>query len=196
MATNPQYPEPRGPRRVPDLHPQLKTIKKGKIPWVLIAIIVAAAILAALIWWLPQTPQRQAPPAAAQVPAQPTANQIQLTNLSMQPATVGSAFYLAGILHNQGNTEITGVQVQATFLGINGAHLETQTQPMIGAQGQNQTQNFTQNPVLPNQTRPFRIYFEHYPSGWNKQIPELKITQVTGAPAKPVPPNPPSPRIG
>ena len=197
MATNPQYPEPRGPRRVPE-RPELKTLKKGKIPWVLIAIIVAAAILAGLIWWLPQTPQRQTPPAAAQVPQQPTANQIQLTNLAVQHAPVGAAFYLSGILHNQGNTEISGVQVEATFLGVNGAHLETQTRPMVGFTGpnENQAQNFAQSPILPNQSRPFRIYFDHYPSGWNQQIPELKITTVTAAPSKPQPPNPPSPRVG
>jgi hypothetical protein len=178
--------------------PELKTLKKGKIPWVLIAIIVAAAILAGLIWWLPQTPQRQTPPAAAQVPQQPTANQIQLTNLAVQHAPVGAAFYLSGILHNQGNTEISGVQVEATFLGVNGAHLETQTRPMVGFTGpnENQAQNFAQSPILPNQSRPFRIYFDHYPSGWNQQIPELKITTVTAAPSKPQPPNPPSPRVG
>lgn len=198
MATNPQFPPPREPRRGPSLAPKLPILKKSRFPWILFAIVVAAAILAALIWWLPQTPQREAPPSAAQVPAQPTGSQIQLTNLNIQPAPTGTAMYLSGIIHNQGNTAITGIQVQASFRGINGQTLETQTRPVEGLTGANDNtpQNLTQNPIRPNQNRPFRVYFEHYPSGWNQQVPALKITNVTATTGNPVPPNPPSPRIG
>jgi uncharacterized protein DUF2393 len=176
MATNPQYPE----QKRPHLHPRLQTPPKRSFPWPLIAIIIAAAILAALIWWLPQTPKKQLPPNAAAVPAQPTGDQIQLTNLKMTPSTVGSAFYVEGMLYNNGNSDITGVQVQAQFHGANGQVLETQTHPMEGMVGNSaiETQNLTQAPIKPNQSRPVRVYFDHYPAGWNKQMPDLKVTTV------------------
>ncbi|MGE5207653.1 MAG: DUF2393 family protein [Chlamydiota bacterium] len=177
MATNPQYPEPQRPH----LHPRLQIPPKRRFPWPLIAIIIAAAILAALIWWLPQTPKKQLPPNAATVPAQPTGNQIQLTNLKMTPSPVGSAFYVEGMLYNNGNSDITGVQVQAKFQGANGQVLETQTRPMEGVVGNSasEVQNLVQAPIKPNQSRAVRVYFDHYPAGWNKQMPDLKVTTVT-----------------
>ena len=177
MATNPQYPE----QQKPHLHPRLQTPPKRRFPWPLIAIVIAAAILAALIWLLPQTPKKQLPPNAAAVPAQPTGNQLQLTNLKMTPSTVGSAFYVEGMLYNNGNSDITGVQVQAAFHGINGQVLQTQTRPMEGMVGNSATeaQNLAQAPIKPNQSRAVRVYFDHYPAGWNKQMPDLKVTTVT-----------------
>jgi hypothetical protein len=177
MATNPQYPE----QQKPHMHPRLQTPPKRAFPWPLIAIIIAAAILAALIWWLPQTPKKQMPPNAAAVPAQPTGDQIQLTNLKMTPSTVGSAFYVQGMLYNQGNTDITGVQVQAQFQGASGQVLETQSRPVEGMVGNSATeaQNLAQAPIKPNQSRAVRVYFDHYPAGWNKQMPDLKVTTVT-----------------
>ena len=103
MATNPQYPE----QKRPHLHPRLQTPPKRSFPWPLIAIVIVAAILAALIWWLPQTPKKQLPPNAAAVPAQPTSSQIQLTNLKLTPSPVGSAFYVEGMLYNNGSSAIT-----------------------------------------------------------------------------------------
>lgn len=177
MATNPQFPE----QQRPHLHPRLQTPPKQRFPWPLIAIIIAAAILAALIWWLPQTPKKQLPPNAAAVPAQPTGDQIQLTNLKMTPSTTGSAFYVEGMLYNNGNSDITGVQVQAAFHGINGQVLGAQTRPVEGMVGNSaiEAQNLAQAPIKPNQSRAVRVYFDHYPAGWNKQMPDLKVTTVT-----------------
>ncbi len=184
MATNPQYPQHKGPqevKRYKDDHARLQVPPRRVFPWTLLAIVIAAAILAALIYWLPQTPHRHRPPSAAQVPQQPTGNQVQFFNLKMQPAPVGSAFYLDGLLQNNGQTEITGVQVQAQFQGNNGQVLETQTRAAqeITAQGQGATEDFTKAPIKPGQSRPFRLYFDHYPAGWNKQIPQLKVSAVT-----------------
>src|SRR5690348_1043696 len=88
MATNPQYPQHKGPqevKRYKDDHAKLQVPPKRAFPWILLVIAVAAAILAALIYWLPQTPARHRPPSAAQVPQQPTGNQVQFFNLKMQP---------------------------------------------------------------------------------------------------------------
>ena len=190
MATNPKYPQfpekDRAPEKVSpvpvDDHAKVDIIKKGKFPWPLIAIIVAVAILIALIIWLPSIPQRNPPPSAAQVPQQPTASQIQLTNVNIAPAPVGSALYVAGVLHNQGPTAITGVQVRADFLAAHGQIIGSQSRPLEEVSGNAETNggSFAGTPIQPNQARPFRVYFDHIPQTWNHQVPALTVTTVTG----------------
>ena len=180
MATNPNVP------RGPGLHevPHLKVPKKKQFPWPLVVLVIAAAILVALILWLPRTPKAGRAPTAAQVPAQPTGNQVEFTNLKITPATVGNSFYLEGTLVNHGTTDITGVQVEATFKNAGGQVLGTETRPIEGIAGTSgtQTEDLTKTPIKPNETRPIRIAFDGYPLGWNKQIPELKVTLVTAHP--------------
>jgi hypothetical protein len=185
MATNPQYPQQRGPqdmKRDPDVHGRLQLPPKRAFPWPLIAILAAVAMLAALIAWLPRSPHKGVAPNAAQVPVQPTGSQLQLSNLNMQPAPAGGALYIKGILHNVGNTDVNGVQVQANFLGNNGQILASEMGVLqeVSGEGTGPVENFTKSPVKPNQSRPFRVYFEHTPAGWNREMPGLKVTTVTG----------------
>jgi hypothetical protein len=180
MATNPQFPQNRGPQRVPDIHPKLQVPRRKQFPWPIVALIVAAAILAAIIWLMPTTPHKRTAPPAAQVPGQPTGSQIQLSHLKMQPGPTGGAVYLAGQLTNTGNTDITGVQVQATFKGANGQTVATQVRPVEELQSPTQAQDFTKDPVKPNQARDFRISFDNVPAGWNHEVPAISITTVTG----------------
>ena len=95
---------------------------------------------------------------------------------------MGGAFYLVATLNNNGRTEITGVQTQATFLGPNGNVLETQTRPVQAmSNGPNSTaEDLTKAPIKPDSSRIVRIYFDHYPADWNRQVPDLKVTAVTG----------------
>ncbi|HKW18550.1 MAG TPA: FxLYD domain-containing protein [Terriglobales bacterium] len=187
MATNPKLPDYPDipPRKSADDHAKVQVIKKSKFPWPIVALIIGAAILIAIIALLPRAPHVTQAPTAAQVPQQPTVDQIQLTNMKLSTSPVGGALYLTGLLHNTGSTAITGVQVQVQFLGRNGPVLETVTRPVEGLVGgtSDQAQNLTQAPIKPNESRPIRIYVEHVPSGWNHQLPKLTVTAVTGTTA-------------
>ncbi len=194
MATNPRLPEDR------DVHPKLPPQQnKSGAPWVLAAIVVAAVILAALIIWLPRTPRKINPATAAQVPQQPTGNQLQLTNLKLSPSPAGNAVDLDGMVTNTGDTDITGIAVSASFKGINGANLETIPAKVMGVQGGNSggdTEDLTKSPIKPGETRAVRIPFPHVPAGWNKALPEVKVTEVTaaGQPGQNIPPQPNQPQ--
>jgi len=180
MATNPKIPQiPK--QKYPDDHAKLYLVKKSRFPWGIVALGVVAAILIAIVLYLPRMPRVTPAPAAAQVPAQPTNAQVQLTNLTMTPAPTGGAFYLQGMIHNAGLTAITGLRVRATFDNTAGQALATQSSVVKGVSGSSGTQieDFTQAPIQPNQSRPFRAYFDHYPAGWNHQIPQLSVTEVT-----------------
>jgi hypothetical protein len=182
MATNPKLPDyPDIPPRQPaNEHGKVQNIKKSKFPWPLVILIVGAALLIAIFALLPKAPHLATPPTGAQVPQQPTADQVQLTNIKLAPAPVGGAAYMTALLHNTGNTAITGVQVQAEFLGRNGPVLNTVTVPVQGLADRTTPQDLTKSPIRPNESRPVRIYFEHTPAGWNHQLPELTVTTVTG----------------
>jgi hypothetical protein len=189
MATNPQFPQSRGPRRGPqrvDMQ-RLPLLKKSKAPWPLFAILAAVAILIALILWLPTTPKKAMPPTGAEVPQQPTGDQIQLTGLKITPAPVGSAMYLEGTLMNNGGTEVNGLQVEATFRDANGRVAGTQIKPVEVIVGGSDVagENPVNAPIKPNDRRNFRVAFDNVPAAWNHQMPELKITMVTGTPANP-----------
>ncbi len=176
MATNPRLPEER------DVHPKIQQQLQpvSRVPWVLVAIIVAAAILIALVIWLPRTP-RAYTPSAAQVPQQPTGSQIQLTNLTMTPAPIGNALSIEAKLINAGPTSINGVQVDVGFKGADGRTLQTVRLPVEGVVGGSNTatQSLADAPIKPGEGRPVRIAISNVPQGWDHKIPDLAIANVT-----------------
>ncbi len=176
MATSPQFTEYR------EEHPKFPPQRKKKAaPWVPFAIIVAAAILIALIIWLPQTPKKQLPPNAALVPGQPTGAQVQLRDLRITPAPVENQVYLSGTLVNTGNTAINGVLLDATFVNAQGQNLGTIRRPVEGVVGGSNvaTQPLSEVPIKPNEARPIRISFANVPQGWNHQLPAITLVGVT-----------------
>ncbi len=178
MATNPQFPE-RGPRLVDD-HAKLTTVKHRNTWWPLAIVAAAAAILIALIVWLPRAPKAVVPPNSAAVPVQPTGKQIQLTGLKISSPTVGGAMNLTGNVVNTGPTALTGATVQASFRNNAGQVVQTTNVEMTGFNNDGQTYDFTQNPVKAGETRAFELRFERVPAGWNHSLPELRIAQVRG----------------
>jgi hypothetical protein len=91
---------------------------------------------------------------------------------------VGDSLYLDAMLRNVGNTEITGVQVNAQFLNGNGASAGNEDGVVQNSSG-GTTQDLTQAPIKPNDSRPVRIYFAHTPKGWNHEVPSLTVKNVT-----------------
>lgn len=182
MVTNPKLStDPDNPPRRPGHHhdhAKVWLMREHKFPWPMMALIAAAALLIAMIAVLPRAPHLPAPP--TEVPEQPTAEQVELTHLKLTPAPAGDALYLTGMLRNTGDTAITGVQLQAEFLGRNGPVLQTTTRPLEGLVGGTSSQDLTQAPIKPNESRPVRAYFEHTPKGWNHRLPQLTVTNVTG----------------
>jgi hypothetical protein len=182
MATNPKLPDypSISSRRPANEHGKVQLIRQSKFPWPILAIITGAALLVVIIAVLPKVPHLSNVPSGAEIPKQPTADQVELTNVKITPAPTGDATYLTAMLHNTGNSEITGVQVQAEFLGRNGPVLASVTKPVEGLANGTTGQDLTQAPIKSNESRPIRVSFEHTPKGWNHQLPELTVTAVTG----------------
>jgi hypothetical protein len=183
MATNPKLPDfpDMPPRRPADEHGKVSMIRQNRFPWPLIGLVTGAALLIAIIAVLPRAPRPTNQPAGAQIPRQPTGRQIQLTNVRLATSPVGNAAYIDAVLHNQGNTDVTGVQVRATFLGPDGQITGTEVAAVSAEAGEGTTtQDLTKEPIKPNDYRAVRMYFEHTPAAWNHQVPELMVAAVTG----------------
>jgi hypothetical protein len=179
MATNPKLPDyPDNSPRKPSEPAKVHMIRQSKFPWPIVALIVGAALLVTVIAVLPRGPHVTKPPSGADIPRQPTGEQIQLSELKMVPAPTGDSLYIDTVVHNTGNTSITGVQVNGEFMGSNGAVAGNSTGTAVS--GSTSSEDLTQAPIKPNESRPVRIYFEHTPSGWNHQVPALTVTNVAG----------------
>ena len=161
MATNPKLPDYENvpPRRTKDDHARVEMIKQGKFPWPLMALLAGVVLLLVIFLVLPKAPHLTNAPTGAEVPQQPTASQVQLTNVSIAPSPVGGSLYLNAVLHNAGSTALTGVQVNGQFMGPNGVPAGSSTAAVQAAFGGTASENLNQAPIKPNESRPVRIYF-------------------------------------
>jgi hypothetical protein len=174
MATIREIPDlPNVSWRDPDDHPmEDRTVRHSRFPMPLVALVSGVAILLAIIVGLAH--------AKKQNPPQPTAVQIQFTNVSITPAALADSVYLDAMLHNASSSDITGVQVNATFLGANGASLGTGNAAVQSVTDGTIIHKLNDRPIKPNESRPVRMYFEHNPGGWNHEVPDLTVTTVRG----------------
>lgn len=179
MATNPQIP----PRKRDD-HAHMDLLKGGRGTgwWPVVIIVVTAAILIALIAWLPRAPRSaQTAPSSAAIPPQATGKQVQLSDLQITPSTPPGAARLTGTVYNNGNTDITAIVGQATFMGANGQVAGQVTAPFLALNQGGTNQPFLNDPIKPGERKAFEMQVNQVPQGWNHSMPALTLTQVAAA---------------
>ena len=187
MATNPQVPFERdsgGSDKRPQLVPGTSAPKRPSsgVPGVLLAIIVAAVLLGVIGYYMPRSPKKTPPPAAAEVPQQPGGNQLQFSDLQMTPAPTGGAVTLRGQVMNTGGRPVIGVSVVLSFQDAQGRILQAITAPLIGLTANKNalvTDEFSKDPLKPNDTRPFEVQVSQVPAGWNHTMPGMKVVTVS-----------------
>lgn len=172
MATNPKIPPDLNRGRVAE------PTAKRKAWWPPLLIAIAIAILIGLIVWVTHTPAKSAQSNSAE---QVSGHQVQLRNLRPGTPTPSGGMELTGNLANNTGHDLEGVSVEATFRNITGQALETVRSELSPPQGTGQEARFTTNPIPAGATRNFVIRFQHVPEGWNGNLPELRIAQVSPA---------------
>lgn len=179
MATNPQFPENRGTRH----DGRMTLVKEGTHgrSWGPIAIIVvAAAILAAIIVLAPHAPKKRVPPTGADVPAQRTGSQLQVSDINISNMVQNGPATIRGMLFNNGDTAINAVQAVAIFKAKDGTNLPPVSAPLMGVRQDGSTQPFADDPIKPNERRAFQMEVAQLPKEWNGSLPELQFPTVTG----------------
>lgn len=176
---------------MPHQHPEIRLQPKGRFPWPLVAIVIALAILAAIVWFTPRINSIKAtphPPANAYVPVQPTGDQLQLTDVHLKsspdPNSSAMNVDVEGKLFNIGNRAVNGILVRGVFMDGSGKEVLQQAQPVFSLEAANNGQegrpvDMKNAPVQANGVSPFRITFSSVPSTWNRQKPELNIIRVS-----------------
>jgi hypothetical protein len=184
MATNPRIPSnpPRTGNKRPEIVPPLAKKKwPGAGPGVAFGIIVAAALIAAIVYYMPRAPHKSPAPTNSQSPVQPTPNELQFSNLHITNGPAAGEVTLNGTVMNAGNRPILNATVQLNFTGADGRVVGSVTEPLQGMVEQGgvlQPESWGTHPFQPNQTRVFRITLNNVPAGWNHAMPSMTVLTV------------------
>jgi hypothetical protein len=179
MATNPRVPGSLDPRGQRGLRPEPPSSGRAGA---ILAIITAALLLGAILYFMPRAPKVSPAPTAAQVPSGSAAGMLQLTNIKMSAAPNGESMYIQAIMQNTSGQTINGVVAHVRLHAEDGTIAQAENVPVQLLQnegGARVSQDLASAPMKPNDTRPIRIAIDHVPQNWNHQMPEIQVSAVT-----------------
>jgi hypothetical protein len=140
-----------------------------------VVIVIAVAMVGALLL-RPQGKNSAGPPAYA-------AN-LKLSDLKMSAAEnfVGATVnYVDGTVANAGNKTVTHAVVEVMFkddMGQLAQREEVPLQVLKTSGPYPEAIDLSASPLAPGQSQPFRLTFESISAQWNRQYPEIQVTDV------------------
>jgi hypothetical protein len=145
----------------------------------IIAIAIAAVIVvvAALAFLLRTPPKKNVGPPAY-------AADLKLSDLKMSAAEnfVGATVnYVDGTVSNTGVKTVTRAMVEVTFkddMGQLAQREEVPLQVLKTSGPYPEAVDLNASPLGPGQSEPFRLTFESISAQWNRQYPEIQVTDV------------------
>ena len=109
-------------------------------------------------------------------------DELRLGSVQMSKAIAGGTLYLDGVVTNTGQDSITGATFEVNFHDAQGKVVASVQKPIAGI-GHGGTElvpdEFARNPIRPNEMRFFRVAVVQAPSGWNYQVPDMQVVNVT-----------------
>ena len=114
----------------------------------------------------------------------PYVSHLKISNLKMSAAEnfVGaSVTYLDGTVTNTGDKTVTHATARVTFKNSMGQVVGDETVPLHVLQTGGpyaDVVDLSASPLVPGQSKPFRLTFEHISSDWNHEYPELQVADV------------------
>ncbi len=158
--------------------PRVEEEGRRWLPLAIGAFIIVVAVSAILIFG---RPAKQAGPPAVD----PYAESLRVSDLKLSAATnfVGvSVSYLDGKISNLGSKTVTAATVEVVFRNSLGEIVQRETLPLMlyhtGLAGFPDVAPLSAAPLMPNQTRDFRLTFEHISADWNQGYPELRFLRI------------------
>ena len=140
-----------------------------------VAVVIVVAVVAALLL-------RSQPKGASGPP--PYAANLKLSDFKMSAAEnfVGhTVSYVDGTITNAGDKTVTHVVAQVTFKDDMGQIAQREEVPMQALKTDGpypEAVDFNVSPLASGQGKPFRLTFEAISAQWNRQYPEIAVTDV------------------
>lgn len=147
----------------------------GRTIAIAVAIVIVIAVVGAFLL-------RGKPKGASGPP--PYAANLKLSDLKMSAAQnfVGATVsYLDGTVTNAGDKTVTHVIVTVTFKDDMGQTAQREELPLQALKTSGpypEAVDFNANPLRPGQSTEFRLTFEGISTQWNRQYPEIQVTDV------------------
>ncbi len=152
-----------------------------RIPWPLIALIIAAALLIVTLWLTPRSNRAATKALNTSAPAQ-----LVLSNVDLSPQTVNDQTNVDvyGEVTNTGTQPVANAIVSAAFHDAEGKSILVQQQPMerVNAESKDRAtapKHLAEQPIEPGKTAGFRVSYTQIPAGWDHKPPDLSVLQVT-----------------
>jgi len=145
---------------------------------ILLGVGLVVIVVGAIALFLREAPKNANPP-------HPYAANIKLSDLKMSAAEnfVGAnVTYLDGAVTNSGDKTVTHAMVHVTFKNSLGQLVQTEDIPLHILQTSGpypEAVDLINSPLAPGQSKPFRLTFEHVSNDWNREYPELRVTDVS-----------------
>ena len=142
------------------------------------AVVLVIAIMVGIAFLLREPPRRVAPPS-------PYITQLKLSDFKMSAAEnfIGhTVSYIDGSITNTGDKTVTRVMVEVNFQDSIGQLAQREELPLrvIRANGAyNEPVDLNVAPLSPGQSAPFRLTFDSISQQWNRQYPQIRITDAT-----------------
>ncbi len=156
----------------------------NRLPWTawLTAGVVVLAVIAGLLLL-----GRRKPAASANTLQPPAAYAASLTlsQLSMSESeslSGGRSTFLDGHVKNLGDKTVTSITVQVFFRNDEQMPPALQRVPLLLVRTHEpyvDTEAISADPLKPGSEREFRLIFESLPGNWNRQLPEIRIIEVS-----------------
>jgi len=147
----------------------------------LIIVVAVAAVIAVM---LAIALLLREPPKAIKV-ISPYAANLKFSDFKMSAAEnfIGATVsYMDGTVTNAGDKTVTRLVVEVVFKDEIGQLAQREELPLrvLRTTGPYQEPvDLSLSPLAPGQTQPFRLTFDSISAQWNRQYPELRVTDVT-----------------
>lgn len=153
---------------------------ESETPWK--AIGIGVALMAVVVGTVILLGRKSSAPVSSTL--DPYASSLQFSDLHLQVAQnfAGSSVrYLDGSVTNTGSRTVTHVSVQVLFKNSLGEVVDKPTEPLrslVSRGPYDDMEDLEARPLRPQETREFRLVFEHVSQDWNHQYPELQVVAV------------------
>ena len=150
---------------------QLRKASGPAVPWPVIGIVLLlATATGGFLYWQSQQSASGGPTLSEEALAY--LSSLDLAGVEMQAKEdflEQTLVTITGKIINNGNRTVSAVEVNCVFREINGIEILRERATLVGRRT---------SPMMPGETKDFRLAFDAIPAEWNQAMPNLFITQI------------------